>query len=583
MGDKYLSDVIDLHRDIMPYQIVQIFSGVGSGKNTWVNRLAEMKTENGRPYNILLITSRKTTANAQAIKMNATRWVDLDKFVGEGIGNKRQIKAVCTNSGIDKFIKNQYKKTESKSHIWNELDFIILDEAHSLAADATFSNAPFYVEQFIKWSAHENPNCHIILMSGTPEPFDWMFSEKTKADSRFHTFDWRQECKSVEPKEIFIETEIGVQQDIFEKWKQGEKVIYFVSSIEKIKSILDWLTRQEKSIINDIAIAYSSDEKDKLFQGKYDALIEKKSVIQEALENKELLPDDVRIFLTTSKNKEGVNINNSDIKVMYADSTQRTELIQMAGRVRNGLDSLHIVYDAPWYFRADSKLDIMVDEYCMEAVTKAIEEYKGFKHNVNSIHAKKEYASYKEPLLSDEKVIAKIEATFSSIKYDCFREKLLRYEGRVRGFEQLRKDTLFLHECVETWTEGMCRNIGITDGCTGEKRFANWFPNAVLHMPITPNRTYDCKAYITFQFGAWLIENDYLEKEITSSQRDKAIEKLNELLKPLDAGELKKCGISYPIKKLKPALKKLGLTIDDVGTHKTGKERHIISRLGEKK
>ena len=582
MGSKYLSDVIDLHRDILPYQIVQIFSGVGSGKNYWVNTLSQMKDENGQPYNILLITSRKTTANAQAAKMDADRWVDLEKYVGEGIGHKRQIKAVCTNSGIEKFVKNQYKKTEPKTHIWNELDFIILDEAHSLAADATFSNAPFYVEQFIKWSVHENPSCHVILMSGTPEPFDWLFSEKTKADSRFRTYDWRQECRSVEPKEIFIETEIGVQQDIFEKWKHGEKVIYFVSSIEKIKSIVDWLTRQEKSIINDIAIAYSSDEKDKIFESNYDVLIKKKSVIQEALENKELLPDDVRIFLTTSKNKEGVNINNGDIKVMYADSTQRAELIQMAGRVRNGLDSLHIVYDAPWYFRADSKLKMMIDANCIEAVRSAVEGYKEFRHKANS-YAAMTYASYKEPLLSDSEIISQIESSFPSIRYDCFREKLLCYDGRAHGFEQLRMDTLVLHECIETWTKADCMNKGIPEGNTGEEMFKKWFPNSVLHVPLTPNCSYDYKTNLVRCLEAWLEENNLLETEISSRQKNSVLEHLNELLKPLDAGELKKCGFSYPIKKLKPALEKLGFTIKNIGAHKTRKERHIISRLGEKK
>ena len=78
-------------------------------------------------------------------------------------------------------------------------------------------------------------------------------------------------------------------------------------------------------------------------------------------------------------------------------------------------------------------------------------------------------------------------------------------------------------------------------------------------------------------------ENNLLETEISSRQRNSVLEHLNELLKPLDAGELKKCGISYPIKKLKPALEKLGFTIKNIGTHKKGKERHIISCLGEKK
>ena len=33
MADKFLSEVIDFNRDIAPYRIIQIYSGVGSGKN----------------------------------------------------------------------------------------------------------------------------------------------------------------------------------------------------------------------------------------------------------------------------------------------------------------------------------------------------------------------------------------------------------------------------------------------------------------------------------------------------------------------------------------------------------------------
>ena len=70
-------------------------------------------------------------------------------------------------------------------------------------------------------------------------------------------------------------------------------------------------------------------------------MLDKKKQIEESLKTAELLPDDVKIFLTTTKNKEGINIQNDDVKIMFAESSQRAELIQMAGRVRNGLDELN--------------------------------------------------------------------------------------------------------------------------------------------------------------------------------------------------------------------------------------------------
>ena len=62
MIGKYLSEVIDYQRDIEPYRIIQIYSGVGSGKNHWVKTLAE------QGFNILLITSRKSLLMHKLIK-----------------------------------------------------------------------------------------------------------------------------------------------------------------------------------------------------------------------------------------------------------------------------------------------------------------------------------------------------------------------------------------------------------------------------------------------------------------------------------------------------------------------------------
>ena len=72
MEKRLLHTVLDSDKDIKPYRFIQIYSGVGSGKNLWVQKLAEAGSH------VLLITSRQITADAQAKKLDASRWINLD-------------------------------------------------------------------------------------------------------------------------------------------------------------------------------------------------------------------------------------------------------------------------------------------------------------------------------------------------------------------------------------------------------------------------------------------------------------------------------------------------------------------------
>ena len=174
MEGKYLSEVIDFEKDIQPYRIIQIYSGVGSGKNYWVESLAK------EGYSILLITSRKATADAQAKKLGGMRWVALDEIVPQRFGTRSQKKVVVTNAGIEQFIKRKYLPGDEKTHIWRYFDFIILDEAHSLVSDATFSDSPFHVHKFLKFVQENAENCKLVFMTGTPEPIARFFPRNCK-------------------------------------------------------------------------------------------------------------------------------------------------------------------------------------------------------------------------------------------------------------------------------------------------------------------------------------------------------------------------------------------------------------------
>lgn len=59
-----------------------------------------------------------------------------------------------------------------------------------------------------------------------------------------------------------------------------------------------------------------------------------------------LIPEDIQLFITTSRNKEGINIDNTDIEHLYVESHIHSDIIQMAGRIRSGVKNMYIVLNS---------------------------------------------------------------------------------------------------------------------------------------------------------------------------------------------------------------------------------------------
>lgn len=116
-----------------------------------------------------LITSRQITADAQAKKLGADRWIDLDKLLDrsewefECLYSDITRCVVCTNFGFAKFVRNRFSPSDSQTYLWNKFDLIVLDECHSLSTDATFANDPFYIEKFIRFAIKQPSKCKFIL------------------------------------------------------------------------------------------------------------------------------------------------------------------------------------------------------------------------------------------------------------------------------------------------------------------------------------------------------------------------------------------------------------------------------------
>lgn len=123
---------------------------------------------------------------------------------------------------------------------------------------------------------------------------------------------------------------------------------------------------------DDIGFLYADNADDVHFS---ETLVKKKATVIESLETKECLPANVRILFTTSKGKEGININDKDIPAMYCESHYVADLVQMAGRVRNGLRTLYIIRDAAQTCDYLSNFTADINRNCVEAVNQTYQNY----------------------------------------------------------------------------------------------------------------------------------------------------------------------------------------------------------------
>lgn len=549
METKYLSEVINYEKDIEPYQIIEIYSGVGSGKNYWVEKLAS------EGKSILFITSRKVTAQAQARKMNGERWIDLDALGQEGIGSKKQNLVVVTNAGLEHFVKEKYDESNEKTHIWKYFDLIILDEAHSLTTDATFTDSPFHVKDFLKWVQMHDKRCKIVFMTGTPEPIEWAFSDKTRNGPDFNYLNLYDKCNHVDPKDVYLWPSDWIDQDIADELKKGSRIIYFANSITRMETLVDSLIKlgvKEDSI----GIAYSDTER----RNFPNALLERKEFIRQSLLNEEKLPQEIKIFLTTNQNKEGVNIKDDDINLMFSESCERSALIQMAGRVRKGLDIFAILYDAEQHAPQTSDLEILIDHYCVNGVNELWGAYPN----------------------NPSETIKFIERKFPSIRYSYFQNKFCFYSGRKHGMEQAAEDAEYLKGCIADWNLEPYDEVNIkSDNPKGQGQFDfnKWFPysDVSLWRPVITKQQEQMEK-LGKNLKNFLENGAYWERTISRKEKGEFISNLNSALSTWQF-DYKMLGISCPVKQYNRFLNKFGYQLIEESGKQKGNNYRLTKLL----
>ena len=492
MSDEklYLSNSIQYDKDIEPYKFIKIFSGVGSGKNTFIDSLVMgniIKNSDDTAVDkkhVLLITSRRAKSDEQLLQENvvydpAIGEIDLfsnsplmeeDKYQYyfesplmdlpdlDGWGNRRIYKRsiVNTNAKIEHYLKN-YKPYEAYTHPWERFDLIIIDEVHSIITDASYQSSPFYVRRLIEETLKNSGNCKVIVMTGSPDALN-NYAVLEKA----HTIDKMTECHNVMPKKIKIITsdEAAKLQS-----KMLNENVKFVSFCNHINPMLKMYSDHPDKIL----LSFSDEERLKNFEKDNNQGYTKMKEALNELAEKKLLPNDIIAFLTTSRNKEGININNKDIKVMFVENHIGVDVVQMAGRIRNAVDILYIVDDVEGFHNTDSKFEASLSKRddILKAINKSLEDYC-VKFNFNLSEKDPTENSIQKPINCYPEIMEYIDYIhnkFQYIKFDYFTYKFVYYVEREiskifnynqnKKYSQARRTERGLRALIDEWFPGV--------------------------------------------------------------------------------------------------------------------------------
>lgn len=517
-----ICDILDYETDIAPYPFVKLYSGVGSGKSFFAGKMITGDEKcKMPPHNILIITSRRakveetlkdmgvliTERLTQNGNLNFEVWqtgedrpYEYEKYLKEIKGNSEwgdfsylsyNKSAVCTNAYISAHLRYVYNPEDPVTHLWNKFDAIIIDEVHSLVTDSTYQSAGFdvlsFIEEYVKLQKEgkllECACKHLILMTGTPQPFETATKHLDFPKDKTNILKWFDKCENVVPENIVLIDQQTTKSKIAELLSNGEKVIYFTNH-----TLTESGVREKFDLSDDvnIGVSFSNDDKRKRLSPEEQQKIKE---IDESL-SKCFIPDSIQFFVTTSRNKEGININNTDYHNMFVETHLLYDIVQMAGRVRSGIKNLYIITDTDQFKYGGNFTDILFSKKIMvvnsdfsnsddEANQYLISEYLS-----NEKELDKNYEERKKNLLY---YIKYIEDRFSYVRYNVFRQ-------HFEYFRIKESAEIIANNCIDKF-----KAILLEDMPQIEQFFKMWFPDVTVKREETAESY--CKNYLLSLIG----------------------------------------------------------------------------------
>lgn len=338
LADKI--DIIELNEIVKQHgSKIMILAGVGAGKSTWVK---EVLAKDG---NVLFITSRRAKVDEDINNSDFKNYINKETLL-----NSHQ--TLVTNAKIHSFIKNVMIETDKSSldEFLSNYKYVVVDEVHSIASDASFSESAFGLLCFIEYAVEyaNNHDCIVITMTGTPEPVLNYFHTK-----KWYILDLRDECTCVYPQAIYTIQRRYLRKKIKEILGNNNQIIYFVTHASYIPHICKELLNEKIVLSSEVAVVVSDgkedDVKEKCFaelgKEKTDEIFENSKKCYESIVSAQHLPYECQILFSTSRLKEGIDIHNSNV-VAICESHVLTDLIQYYGRIRASGGTVYVVSDS---------------------------------------------------------------------------------------------------------------------------------------------------------------------------------------------------------------------------------------------
>lgn len=576
----YLSDAINYDVDIAPHQFVKIYAGVGSGKNTFIDNLAKggiIKHADGSPVEkkyILLITSRRSKVNEQlnsdlviydpTIGMFDNSFSDwfaayderyADYFDSptmtivdpEGWGEQKIYKRTCvnTNAKIEYNLRQHFHPADAATHPWERFDMIVVDEAHSLLADASYQRSPFYVRRLIEETMKRSKTCKVIVMTGSPQ-----ILSRYPIFNDAHCVDMMDTCKNVVPQRIeFISKKDAVEKQLV-MLKEEQHFVSFVNHIGDIFAIY-----QNKKIAdhkNGIAYSFSDLVRRDNIKKQDPAGYERMCQAEEHLAKYQTLPDDIHAFYSTSKNKEGINIKNENFRTMFVEAHNELDVIQMAGRLRNPIQTLYVIVNSTPHTDSEdhNEKPFSKDTVVLDAINT---HFRGLCHD-NNIEL--DQPDCFRPVIHEVEPLGKfiefIHNKFPYIRYDYFVDKFVYYEEREQSKEYYAEQRR-IYDYASYTSSGL---VALAH---------SWFPTVPCTVSVKPkgDMAEEIQKYLTD--GHWLDG----ERPIRGEERTEILNELKRI-----TGE--------PYKTLAPALKDWGYLLEVHGHKPSSLSTISVIPEGEK-
>ncbi|MBQ6868791.1 MAG: hypothetical protein IJO16_08995, partial [Clostridia bacterium] len=310
----------------------------------------------------------------------------------------------------------------------------------------------------------------------------------------------------VMPKRLRFNNKAASLLRIAERYKENKDkkwhVIYFANHVMNIKEYIIPFLMNQGIPEECIAVSHSKNK------NEFNEIISNNgSKVEDGLAKDGIIPDDIKIFITTSKNKEGININNKDcVWDVFIESHWKDEIQQMWGRIRNNLDEVTIIYNARQHISYDIEgdYDYHYAKVQNEDASKALDKWSEY----NKYPLKRRFTHQE----SKNKIEKLYDDRYPYLRYSTIYDKFKKYKGKIRGVKSLRNSVLYFKKFIRLCEQGYRPNKPF--GIDVEYEYAN--PVNTVEM-----------------LERYFQDNGFCEGSlITKRERDKLLKYINDVLLP---------------------------------------------------